>query len=196
MNKKTVRDVDFKGRRVLCRVDFNVPIKDGKVGDDTRITAALPTIQYVLDHGGSLVLMSHLGRPKGKGYEPEFSLKPVAGRLQELLGRPVKFGPDCIGAETAGDGQGPEARRGAAGREHPFLSGRGRQGQGGRYRDRRREEGRQGRDEEEAGRARGETGAARRRRDLHQRRLRLRAPRARLDRAWSASSTSRTSPAS
>ena len=100
MNKKTIRDVDFKGRRVLCRVDFNVPIKEGKVGDDTRITAALPTIKYVLDHGASLVLMSHLGRPKGKGYEAAFSLKPVAARLQDLLGKPVKFGPDCISDET------------------------------------------------------------------------------------------------
>jgi phosphoglycerate kinase len=100
MNKLTVRDVDFKGRRALCRVDFNVPIKDGKVTDDTRITAALPTIRYVLEHGGALVLMSHLGRPKGGKAEPEFSLKPVAGRLQELLGKPVKFGPDCVGAET------------------------------------------------------------------------------------------------
>jgi phosphoglycerate kinase len=100
MNKLTVRDVDFNGRRALCRVDFNVPIKDGKVTDDTRITAALPTIRYVLEHGGALVLMSHLGRPKGGKAEPEFSLKPVAGRLQELLGKPVKFGPDCVGAET------------------------------------------------------------------------------------------------
>jgi phosphoglycerate kinase len=100
MNKKTIRDVDFKGRRVLCRVDFNVPIKDGKVADDTRITSAIPTINYVLEHGASLVLMSHLGRPKGKGYEADFSLKPVASRLQELLGRPVKFGSDCISAET------------------------------------------------------------------------------------------------
>ena len=100
MNKLTVRDVDFKGRRALFRVDFNVPIKDGKVADDTRITAALPTIRYILDHGGAVVLMSHLGRPKGGKVEPEFSLKPVAGRLQELLGRPVKFGSDCIGPET------------------------------------------------------------------------------------------------
>ncbi len=100
MNKLTIRDVNFKGRRVLCRVDFNVPIKGGIVNDNTRITAALPTIRHVLDQGGSLVLMSHLGRPKGKGFEAEFSLKPVAGRLQELLGRPVQFGGDCIGAEA------------------------------------------------------------------------------------------------
>ncbi len=100
MNKKTIRDVDVKGRRVLMRVDFNVPIKEGKVADVTRITAALPSIKYVLEKGGSLVLMSHLGRPKGKGYEADFSLKPVADRLQELLGKPVKFGTDCLAAET------------------------------------------------------------------------------------------------
>jgi len=100
MNKLTIRDVNVQGHRVLSRVDFNVPIKDGQVADDTRISAALPTIKYVLDHGGSLVLMSHLGRPKGKGFEAAFSLKPAAERLQQLLGRPVKFGPDCIGAET------------------------------------------------------------------------------------------------
>jgi len=100
MNKKTVRDVELKGKRVISRVDFNVPIKDGKVTDDTRIQAALPTIRYILDRGASLVLMSHLGRPKGKGYEAEFSLKPAADRLAELLGKPVAFAPDCLKADA------------------------------------------------------------------------------------------------
>lgn len=109
MNKQTIRDVDVKGRRVLMRVDFNVPIKNGVVGDDTRIRAALPTIKYVLDQGGSLVLMSHLGRPKGKGFEAEFSLKPVAAKLESLLGRPVKFASDCIGPEAATAASGLKA---------------------------------------------------------------------------------------
>jgi phosphoglycerate kinase len=100
MNKKTVRDVDLKGKRVLMRVDFNVPVKNGEVGDDTRITAALPTIQYVLEHGASVILMSHLGRPKGGKSEPEFSLKPVAVRLSALLKKPVVFAPDCVGPDV------------------------------------------------------------------------------------------------
>ncbi len=100
MNKKTIRDVDLKGKRVLMRVDFNVPIKDGVISDDKRIKATLPTINYILEQGASLILMSHLGRPAGTGYEAEFSLKPVAERLSELLGRPVKFAPDCIGPEV------------------------------------------------------------------------------------------------
>ena len=103
MSKKTLRDIDLKGKRVLMRVDFNVPMaKDGsgKITDDTRVVAALPSIQYVLEQGGSLVLMSHLGRPKGKGYEAEFSLKPVADHLGELLGKPVAFAADCMNADA------------------------------------------------------------------------------------------------
>jgi len=82
------------------RVDFNVPMVDGVISDDKRIRATLPTIHYILEQGAALVLMSHLGRPAGTGYEAEFSLKPVAVRLAELLGRPVKFAPDCIGPEV------------------------------------------------------------------------------------------------
>jgi phosphoglycerate kinase len=95
--KKTVRDVDLKGKRVLCRVDFNVPLKGGKISDDTRIRESLPTLRYILQQKGSrLILMSHLGRPKDKP-EPEYSLKPVAQRLAELLARPVTMAPDCVG---------------------------------------------------------------------------------------------------
>lgn len=100
MNKLTLRDVEIRNRRVLMRVDFNVPIKDGQVSDDTRIKAALPSIRYVLDKGGSLVLMSHLGRPKGGQNEPEFSLKPAVERLSQLIEKPVRFAPDCIGSDT------------------------------------------------------------------------------------------------
>jgi phosphoglycerate kinase len=100
MNKKTVRDIDLKGKRVLMRVDFNVPIEKGVVTDDKRIRAALPTIQYVLDQGAALIVMSHLGRPKGTGFEEEFSLKPVAQVLSQLLGRPVQMAPDCIGPQV------------------------------------------------------------------------------------------------
>jgi phosphoglycerate kinase len=102
MNKKTVKDIDLKGKRVLMRVDFNVPMAQGVVTDDKRIRAALPTIQYVLDaeRGASLILMSHLGRPKGTGFDPEFSLKPAAEALSKLLGKPVKVAPDCVGPEV------------------------------------------------------------------------------------------------
>lgn len=98
--KKTVEDVDLRGKRVLCRVDFNVPIKEGRIGDDTRIRAALDTIDYILgQEGSSLILMSHLGRPKGK-VAPEHSLAPVAGRLGELLGREIIMASDCVGPEV------------------------------------------------------------------------------------------------
>jgi phosphoglycerate kinase len=97
---KTVENVDLRGKKVLCRVDFNVPIKDGRIGDDTRIRAALDTIRYILkQEGSSLILMSHLGRPKGK-VVPEYSLEPVAKRLSELLGREVIMAGDCVGAEV------------------------------------------------------------------------------------------------
>jgi len=99
MNKKTVKDIDLKNKRVLMRVDFNVPMADGKVTDDKRIKAALPTIKYVLEQGASVILMSHLGRPKG-GADPEFSLRAASEVLATLLGVPVKMAPDCVGAEV------------------------------------------------------------------------------------------------
>src|SRR5512145_821994 len=99
MNKKTVRDVDLQGKRVLMRVDFNVPMQGGVVTDDKRIRAALPTIKYVLDQGASLILMSHLGRPKG-GPDPEFSLQAAAEVLSSHLGIPIKMAPDTVGPEV------------------------------------------------------------------------------------------------
>jgi phosphoglycerate kinase len=101
MHKATVRDVAWRGRRALERVDFNVPQDSatGAITDDTRIRASLPTIQYLLDQGAALVLMSHLGRPKGQ-MNPKYSLRPVAARLGELLGSPVALAPDCIGSEV------------------------------------------------------------------------------------------------
>ena len=96
MTKYSIRDLALDGKRVFLRVDFNVPIKNGTITDDTRITASLPTIEYALDKGATVILASHLGRPKGKA-TPEFSLKPVAARLAELMNRPVTFVEDCIG---------------------------------------------------------------------------------------------------
>lgn len=99
MNKKSLRDVELTGKRILMRVDFNVPLQEGVISDDTRIQAALPSIRYILEQGASLTLMSHLGRPKGKGYEAAFSLQPVAAHLAKVLGRPVAFAPDCLAAD-------------------------------------------------------------------------------------------------
>ncbi len=98
-NKKTIRDIDPRGRKILIRVDYNVPLKDGAVADDTRIRASIPTLKYLLDRGGILILCSHLGRPKGE-VVPELSLRPVAKQLSLLLGRPVQFQPDSVGAEV------------------------------------------------------------------------------------------------
>ncbi len=100
MAKKTIVDVDVRGKRVLMRVDFNVPLQDGRISDDRRIRMALTSIKSVVDRGGRLILMSHLGRPKGDGPEPALSLKPVADRLAKLLGKPVGFAPDCVGQDA------------------------------------------------------------------------------------------------
>lgn len=101
LNKKTVEDIDVKGKRVLARCDFNVPLKDGEITNDKRIVAALPTIKYLRDHGAKVILCSHLGRPKGE-YKPEFSLAPVAAKLSEYLGQEVKLAedPEVVGANA------------------------------------------------------------------------------------------------
>ncbi len=99
MNKLSIRDLQLKGKRVFIRVDFNVPLTNGVIGDDTRIRETLPTLRFAMERGARLVLASHLGRPKGKA-DPKYSLKPVAARLRELLGKPVEFASDSVGAET------------------------------------------------------------------------------------------------
>ena len=101
MNKLTLRDIDLKGKKVVMRVDFNVPIKEGVIKDDTRVQGALPSIKYVLEQGGSLVLMSHLGRPDEKGITADTTLKPVAAYLEKLLGKTVVFVDDCAAADAA-----------------------------------------------------------------------------------------------
>jgi phosphoglycerate kinase len=99
MPKLSIKDVDLKGKRVFIRVDFNVPVKDGKIGDDTRLRGSLPTVQYALDAGATVVLASHLGRPKGKP-NPQFTLRPVADAFGALLGRPVEFLDECVGDDV------------------------------------------------------------------------------------------------
>ena len=100
MKKLTIKDVDLKGKRLLMRVDFNVPLDENqRITDDKRIRASLPTIRYAVERGAKVILMSHLGRPKGKVI-PEMSLKPAAQRLGELLGKAVGFTPDCVGADA------------------------------------------------------------------------------------------------
>src|SRR5271168_4765411 len=99
MSKLSIRDLDLSGKRVFIRVDFNVPLEKGQVTEATRITETLPTLKLARERGGRLVLASHLGRPKGKP-DPKYSLRPVAARLQELLGKPVQFAADCVGADA------------------------------------------------------------------------------------------------
>src|SRR5262252_3483894 len=101
MNKVTIKDLDLRGKRVFIRVDFNVPLKDGAVTDDTRIRETLPTLKLAIEKGARLVLASHLGRPKG-GPDPKYSVQPAAKKLEELLAKPVAFGKDCIGPGVEG----------------------------------------------------------------------------------------------
>ena len=128
MAKLSLRDVDVGGKRVLVRVDFNVPIdeRDGKIDitDDTRIRESLPTINYLREHHAKTILMSHLGRPKG-GPEPQYSLGPVAARLSELLGRKVVFASDCIGApaELVAPIARQRRRHGGSGRDQVDVQG-------------------------------------------------------------------------
>ena len=101
MAKLSIKDLDLRGRRVFIRVDFNVPLANGgqEITSDKRIRASLPTIQYALEHGAAVILASHLGRPKGKR-NPEMSMRPVGEKLSELLGKPVRVAPDCVGPEV------------------------------------------------------------------------------------------------
>ena len=122
--KKTVRDADVDGKRVLMRVDFNVPLKDGFVTDDTRVRAAIPTIQYLKEHNAKIILMSHLGRPDGTGFQPELSLCPAAEKLAELTGYEVKFVEDTYGEKAAEAVARPRAGRHPRSRERPLRQAR------------------------------------------------------------------------
>src|SRR5260370_33285379 len=101
MSKLSIKDLNLRGKRVFIRVDFNVPLSNGghEIGSDQRIRASLPTIDYALEHGAGVIVASHLGRPKGKP-NAEMSMKPVAAKLQELLGKPVRLAPDCVGPQV------------------------------------------------------------------------------------------------
>ena len=105
MGKQTTKDIDVVGKRVLVRVDFNAPLRAGQISDDTRIRAALPTIEHLLQQGAAVILMSHLGRPKGERVM-EMSLSPVAKALSQLLGREVKMAADCIGDQVVSEASG------------------------------------------------------------------------------------------
>ena len=123
-NKKSVEDIDVKGKRVLCRCDFNVPTKEGKITSDKRIVAAMPTIEYLVNHGARVILCSHMGKPKGE-WKPELSLQVVADRLSELLGKPVVMAKDVVGEDAKakaaalkdGDAAAHPARRARRGPE-------------------------------------------------------------------------------